>query len=105
MSLQIFYRIVKTSPPTPLDFASNRLKGLAPRGAEKQDARLWEGISMYAEKSQAEEPARRFPALGSYVAELQISEPSDIVAELTLRPGHYTVWGEPAALVRLVVLV
>jgi hypothetical protein len=96
---------VKTNPPGPIDFASNRLKGLAPRGIEKQHLRLHDGISVYASRSQTEETARRFPALGSYIAELQLPDHGEFEAEPTLRPGHYTLWGQPDLLTEFVVTI
>lgn len=63
------------------------------------DPRLALGISVFATLRQALAMVRRYPGLGSFVAEIQL--PQDAVIERTLRRrGHYTVWGDPDQLLR-----
>jgi hypothetical protein len=58
---------------------------------------------MFATAEHAEREARRRPRLGSFIAEVVLTE--DIRVERTGRKGHHTVWGDPARLVASVVRV
>jgi hypothetical protein len=100
-----FYRIVATGTPSRVDFASNKARGRAPRGAEKEDASLWEGISVYDDRLAAERTARRFPVLGGFIAELRIPDDAPVTYRQTFQPTHYTLWAEPDLLVGLIVAV
>jgi hypothetical protein len=104
----VYFRIVKTNPPQPDDFTSNRDKGLPQRGAEVGDPSLWTGISLYDSRDRAARQARRY-RLGGYVATLDIpdstSSDSDQVRKTLGDPHHYTLWGEPAHVLSLVVRV
>ncbi len=100
---RVFYRIVLTDPPTVADFESRQAKGLPPRGAELRRPELYRGLSLYATEVQAGETARRFPALGNFIAAVAIPVNGPFRVEQTLRPGHYTLWGEPEDLLAAVV--
>jgi hypothetical protein len=96
----VFYRIVKTDPPTPLDFTSNKALGKAPRGPERDDPALWEGLSMYNSEAAARQQARRIPKLGAYLARLSVAGVETVRYGQTLsNPAHHTVWGEPNVLI------
>jgi hypothetical protein len=98
-----FYRIVSTNPPTWIDFASNRLRGRAPRGAEKADPGLWDGISVYADRLDAARTARRYPLLGAFIAELEIPDDAPITIRQTFQPTHHTLQSDPHFLLEQVV--
>ncbi|MGH2588496.1 MAG: hypothetical protein ACRDJE_26540 [Dehalococcoidia bacterium] len=99
-----FYRIVKTNPPTVTDFLTDRQARRRPPPLEV--LRLWDGRSVFDSEAIARDVALRFPVIGSYIAALDIAEDGTIVAERTLRrPGHYTLWGDTAAILARVVAV
>jgi hypothetical protein len=99
-----FYRIVVTNQPTPDDFRSDKELGIAPRGDEPVTRRVWDGISAFRTRAQAENKARAYPFLGSYVAQLQIPDGAPIRYERTLASrGHHTLWGSPPELLVCVV--
>ena len=61
---------------------------------------------MFDTEDTAREVAMRFPVIGSYIATLDIIEGGAISAERTLRrPGHYTLWGDAAAILERVVSI
>jgi len=67
----------------------------------------WAGISAYDMEGQARRRARwamrRGRPLGEFIAVLEL-RPSWRI-EQTFNPGHYTLWGEPTALLACVVKV
>ncbi len=105
MPTRRFYRIVKSDPATVEDFFSYKALGIpAPR--DPQRLALWDGISVYATEAQARGPARRIPALGGYIAEVELPDDPGLRVERTgPGRGHHTVWGEPSALLDRVVAV
>ncbi len=100
---RLFYRIVRTDPPTIADFLSNRARGKARRPVES--VREWEGLSLFDTEAQARRMARRFPRLGVYIAALRVPADGPIVVEQTFGPGHYTLWGDPQDFLPRVVAV
>jgi hypothetical protein len=100
----VFYRIVQSNPPTQSDFTSNEAKGVPAPNERPETRRLWRGLSVFATEAQARSKARQFPALGRYIARLEVSETAPLVWERTLRNsrGHHTLWGEPQTLLTLV---
>lgn len=89
------YRVVKTNPPTLRDFIPLQQHYGEHGDDPPERARLWSGLSVFATLAQARRQARRFPALGTFVAEVQIPDSVDVHLERTLRtPGHFTLWGE-----------
>ena len=55
---------------------------------------------MFATEAQARRRARQWPALGAYIARVEIPLDESVQVERSLRnsPGHHTVWGDAAAL-------
>lgn len=101
-----FFRIVRSDPPTLDDFRSHAARGRVLRpGADAETGRLWSGVSVYATEAQGRRHAKSSPMLGTYLAELEISEPGTIQCERTGGHGHYTLWGEPAELLRCVIRI
>jgi hypothetical protein len=97
-----FFRVTLTNPPTLADFRSDKERGRPPpRTAEL--APLWDGLSVMDTEDGAREIGSQFPANGSFVASLDIEDSGPIRYERTLRrPGHYTLWGDPARLLERV---
>lgn len=93
-------RIVRSNPPTRRDFTSNAARGRPlPPGAPPEVVRLWDGLSVYETAGQARRHAKASPMLGGYVAALDLPATAAIRCERTTRSrGHYTLWGEPDAL-------
>ena len=99
-----FYRIVVTEQPTPDDFKSDKELGIAPRGDDPVARHVWDGISAFRTRAQAESKVRAYPFLGSYIAELGIPDGAPIKYERTLTSrGHHTLWGRPSDLLACVV--
>ena len=96
--VRIFYRIVKTVPPTIDDFLSNQAKGKQPRHPTPEILRLWDGISVYDTLRQARITARLFPRLGQHIAILRIPDDGRFRIEQKQDPaqGHFTLWGDAA---------
>ena len=100
--MPIFYRIVLTDPPTLYDFQSNRERGRA-LPTDPEERQLWDGLSVYATETQAHRKARAVPALGGFIAAVDVPEGGSIRYERTLRSsGHHTLWGDAALLLRRV---
>jgi hypothetical protein len=105
-----FFRIVKTTPPTRRDFASNQEKRGDPRPHLPQHLRrLWNGLSIHATEAQSRRQARENPWLGRYIAELQIPDhplrPMRWERTVPSNEGHYTLWGDADELLNYVTRV
>jgi hypothetical protein len=101
----VFYRIVRTNPPTLDDFKSAKERGSPPPRDDPELLRLWDGVSVNATAVQSRNRARGLPQLGCYIAKLEVSRDAPILAERTLGRGHYTLWSSAEALLRCVVSV
>ena len=103
-AMPTLHRIVLTAPPTVTDFLSDKERG-RPQPTEQELLRLWDGLSMYATEAQARRKARGVPALGAFIATVDIPEDGSVRYERTLKSsGHHTVWGDAARLLERVVL-
>jgi len=97
---RIFYRVVQSDPPTLSDFTSHAALGKAPATNDPARQRMAEGLSVFATVNQARRNARSFRAHGRYIAEVVIDDESLTVERTGRQPGHHTIWGDPAALLR-----
>jgi hypothetical protein len=101
------YRIVSTPEPTLADFMSHASRGLTLRNPTPELLDRWRGISVWETESQArlqaQVMAQRRRPLGEFIAELAIDD--TLRCEQTSQPGHYTLWGDPAVLLRRLVRV
>ena len=102
---RVFYRVVKTDPPTLADFTSPAAQGKPFTHQDPARRPLWDGLSCHATEAQARRNARRFRTHGGYVAGVRIEAGAPVRVERTLGPGHYTLWGDPAELLARVVSV
>lgn len=101
-----FYRIVRSNPPSLIDFMSDEMKGLPPRNDDPETLRLWTGLSVYVTRNQARNKARTYPWLGGFIARLEIPEAGTARWERTTTSrGHYTLWGAPPDVLKCVVSV
>jgi len=97
---------VQTDPPGLVDFLSDLERGRGRPDLPLALHRLLSGRSVYATESQARRKARVSPALGRYVAILEI--PHDTTLEIertTSSAGHHTIWGDAALLLSYVVAI
>ncbi len=103
--MPVFYRIVRTDPPTEADFVSDRERN-RPRPADPAVDRLMDGFSAFATEAQARRMGRRLPIPGRFIAVVEVAETqgsASIQYERTLETaGHYTLWGDPAAILERV---
>jgi hypothetical protein len=101
------YRIVRTDPPTLADFLSDAELGRASFKDTEDVRRLRSGRSVYATEAQARRKARRYPILGRYIAAVVLPDDQSIWIERTIpsSAGHYTLWGDAALLLTVVVRV
>jgi hypothetical protein len=103
---RVFYRIVRTDPPTLRDFRSNEALGRKPkRPLSRFDRRCWRGVSHHETRELAEFAGGESPWLGAFIATVVIASDAPIEYEQTYRPGHWTLWGDPADLLAAVVSV
>src|SRR5688572_4361004 len=104
--MAIFYRVVKTNPPTEADFLSHRARGVRLRHDTAESRRLWEGVSVTDSFETSRVLAERFPVMGDFVAVLEVPEQAAVTFEQTTDvPSHYTLWGSPRDMLDLVVSV
>lgn len=99
---RVFYRFVGSNPPKLRDFQSNQEKGLPRRGPERDNPRLWSGVSVWNSPEPIRALAIRHGWRG-YIARLEIPDDPAITIEQTFSPGHYTAWAPAAVLRRCVV--
>jgi hypothetical protein len=105
-SPRIFYRVVETDSPTTRDFMSNEALGRQPkRPLSDRDRDRWRGVSHFDSQELAKFAAGRSPWLGKFIATVAIPPGVPIRREQTYRSAHWTLWGEPADLLALVVSV
>jgi hypothetical protein len=100
--MALYYRIVKTNPPTERDFLTDRQGGR--RMPRRPLSHLWDTRSMYDTEAGARAMAQQFPALGSFISAVDIPEDGPMHAERTTRSdGHFSIWGDAAVLLDHVV--
>lgn len=90
----VFYRVVRTVPPTRTDFLSAKAEGKKPRPAQISDPLLYVGISVFESVAAIEAVRQRTPLVGSIV-ELRIPDDAPIGVHKTRGPGHWTLVGDP----------
>jgi len=89
------------------DFLSQQALGRPLRRANPETVRTYTGVSVFATAAQARTMAARFPALGGYIAEIEIPDDVAIHSERTFpdSEGHHTLWGVPDMMLRCVTRV
>jgi hypothetical protein len=102
----LLYRIVLTDPPSIADFVSEASRGVE-RRVRPEYARLRSGVSVFDTEDRARQRATKWPWLGGHIAELDLPEDGGPIRyeRTTHSRGHYTIWGQPAALAGRVVRV
>ena len=102
---EIVLRIVKTDPPTLLDFTSNQARGVQPRGSELKQPEIQSGLSVHDNARTVVERAMKMRKIGSYIAALHVPVDGTARIDKTLGEGHYTLWGEPETLLASILSV
>lgn len=96
---QALYRITRETIPTVHDFLSNHDKHDPQRRGEYW--LIYVGLSMFADRSQAEAVRDRFKR-DQNVCEIRLIAGRGFMLARTRRtPGHYTVWGRPEDLLEV----
>lgn len=94
------YRVTG-NPPTIRDMQSARARGLRPINDAPESLRLHSGVSMF----DSTDPIRARPwRRTAWIATIEFPEGQFRVGK-TLGPGHYTVWGDPHAMLDCVTAV
>jgi hypothetical protein len=102
----VFYRVVKSNPPTERDFLSVKALGRRLRHDTPQNRRIWDGVSVTATEDAARFLVEQYPQMGRYIATLEVPEHGPIRYEQTTNdPDHYTLWASAAVLLDRVVSV
>ena len=102
-----FFRGVHSDPPTERDFWSNKRFGRPRRHEEISNEREYDSLSMWDTLEGMHVVCRRFPKVGSHIAEVETpdDEAQGIEYWRSGPPGHWSVRGDPAKLLSLVVRV
>lgn len=100
-----FYRIVQSNPPTLADFTSYQGQGKPLLDDEPEKVMMWSGISVWNTEIQARNKARDLPWLGQYIATVVLSASDLIAYQKTNGRGHFTLWGDPQAILDCVTTV
>ena len=101
-----FYRIVRSNPPTEIDFHSHRALGRTLRRDTPELRRSWEGVSVTSTEAAIRDLARRLPQLGRFIAVLSITGDGPVRYEQSGESGaHYDLYGEPGEMLAAVIAV
>lgn len=97
------YRIVRSMPPTVEDMMSNEALRKELRDDSDEVRRLWAGLSMFDALERARKLARRHPWHGvAFIATVRFPASQFVVERTGKSRGHYTVWGDPHAILESV---
>jgi hypothetical protein len=72
-----------------------------PRNVEKRSAALHMGISVFMTREQAMQTANKWPAIGGFVVQLELSGGHGFNVADTGGAGHLTLWADPVKLARV----
>jgi hypothetical protein len=81
---------------------SNAALGRHPRGHDSEVLRLWQGISLFDSIERARSQARRRPWHGNAFIAVLVIPSGAFQLEATGSRGHYTLWGDPYAILACV---
>jgi hypothetical protein len=98
--------VTRTDVPTLRDFRSNTAKGRQPPAYDSETLRLWAGLSVFDTLERARERAQHLPALGRFIATIQLPLDGSVHYEQTGNDRHhFTLWADPLVLLRSVIAV
>lgn len=105
-AIPVFYRVVRSNPPTTRDLASRAWLGFAiPAGADAETLRFHTGISTMDTEAGARTLARRYRDQGAFIAAIDSARSASIQYRRTGWVGHVTVWAPPDDILAAVVSV
>lgn len=92
----IVYRIVKTNPPTAVDYLTYEQLGRPVDINDEEARRMSRGLSVYLSLAVARKRGKGLPWKGNaFIAEYVLPDDDRIIVEQTgSRGSHYTVWYE-----------
>jgi hypothetical protein len=101
LGYRIVFRIVQKKEAVARDFMSAKELGLPP---SREHPELWDGVSVWNTLRQAQNKAKDYPFLGSYVVKLSL-DLTRVRIEKTLprSPGHHTAWADAVTLFSFVI--
>lgn len=101
-----FYRIVRSSPPSVIDFMSDEMRGLPPRNDDPETLRLWTGLSVYATRNQARKRPQGIRGWAGFLRDSKFRRLGTARSERTTTSrGHHTLWGASPEFLECVVSV
>ena len=104
MAERTFFRLLRAARPTLRDFTSRFERGLPQRPEVGETEADWKGISVQDSVQGARRLARR-SRFGSDCAVMRLPDFGPVRIEKTHGTGHWTLWGEPQAMLDTVVEV
>lgn len=102
MADRTYYRFLRGPQATVRDFTSRHARGLPIRPEIGETDADWRGISVQDDIEGARRLARR-ARFGSLCAVMRVPNNAPIRAEKTHGRGHWTLWGNPQAMLDTVV--
>jgi predicted component of type VI protein secretion system len=104
--MPIFYRIVKTDPPTEADSLSYEALGIPLRSDTPELRRSWAAILVFSTPDAARRLVARRPAIGSFIAVLDVPAGGPVRYEQSGRVReHFDLSGEARDMLRMVTAV
>jgi hypothetical protein len=98
------FRVLKGAQAARDDFLSDEARRKRPRDVSADGLGRHRGFSVWRTEEQARTVARRFPRLGTHVAEVELPLDARLLP-FPEAPGHQTAFGDPDAFVRGVVRI
>ncbi|MBI2325264.1 MAG: hypothetical protein HYU87_09940 [Chloroflexi bacterium] len=98
------YRLIKGPHPAREDFLSDKARHKRLRERSAETVAHHEGLSAWRSLARIHELVRRFPMLGTHIAELELP-PGTQLLPFSEDPEHLTVFEDPDVLLRFVVRV
>ena len=94
----MFYRSVKSDPPTERDFLSSADLGKRPPRSDPAFLHVWAGLSVFDTYEQARSNAHYWRwRHGEYIAELIVPSAAPIIFEGPNEVGHWNLYDAPAS--------
>lgn len=98
------FRVLKGARASRDDFLSDAARGRRPRDTSTEGRVRRQGFSVWRTQEQARIVARRFPKLGTHIAEVELPLGATLLP-FRDTPDHQTAFGDPDAFLRAVILI
>ncbi len=103
MPIHVF-RVLRGAHALRHDFLSDEARRKRPRDVSSDGLMRHRGFSVWRTEEQARTMARRFPRLGTHIAEVEVPMDARLLP-FPYMPDHLTAFGEPDGFVRAVVRI